>query len=152
MHIVNTTALTFICVGFSFLIRRCILFFHCLDRMDEKPNTPNRNSYIGHIEDTGTQRANTQIHKIDDLPLIADPVDQVADSATQQEGRSYPLSFGYSLGSYEEDEYRGKKDSHENGENPILQIFGYVCPQTQKTTEIFGIVKAENIIEETKHF
>ena len=51
----------------------------------DKPNSSTGNGDVGHIKDTGTDRSNTHIYKINDFSLIENAVYQISSASGQNE-------------------------------------------------------------------
>lgn len=60
------------------LLRRCLLLFKALNY---QYNYGRRNAHISYIEYACTQRANANIHKISNMPVVHKPVNNIARTA-----------------------------------------------------------------------
>ncbi len=116
------------------------------NRLDDQQHNTDRNADISHIEDTGAEGANAEIHEIDHAAIIHDAIQEVAQSTAQHEtpgngdGQRYRLS---KENHRQGDEAQGREYLEEKDAYPL----GEISAETQERPGVLGILEANRIME-----
>ena len=115
---------------------------------ENKKEEAGHNGEIGNIEDCGSQSSQAEDHEIDDDASLENAIDQVTQSASQNEREREDIDEPEALVQDGEEEDGTQRTTGEDGEQPESDVVGELGSDAHHGARVLRVLQMKNMFDQ----